>query len=67
MCLFALVNVAMISHPPIPVMELSDHIEHLKGNENLLFSQEYEVRHSLSVCHDAGMQLFRGSADFRVF
>ncbi|XP_038056355.1 receptor-type tyrosine-protein phosphatase S-like isoform X2 [Patiria miniata] len=33
---------AMMSHPPIPVMELSDHIEHLKSNENLLFSQEYE-------------------------
>ncbi|XP_071800264.1 receptor-type tyrosine-protein phosphatase F-like isoform X1 [Asterias amurensis] len=33
---------AMMSHPPIPVMELSDHIERLKSNENLLFSQEYE-------------------------
>ncbi|TRY94561.1 hypothetical protein DNTS_024378 [Danionella cerebrum] len=32
----------MASHPPIPVMELADHIERLKANENLKFSQEYE-------------------------
>uniref|UniRef100_A0A8C2PRZ4 Receptor-type tyrosine-protein phosphatase S n=1 Tax=Cyprinus carpio TaxID=7962 RepID=A0A8C2PRZ4_CYPCA len=29
-------------HPPIPVMELADHIERLKANDNLKFSQEYE-------------------------
>ncbi|XP_071850013.1 receptor-type tyrosine-protein phosphatase delta-like isoform X2 [Apostichopus japonicus] len=33
---------AMMSHPPIPITELSDHIERLKGNDNFLFSQEYE-------------------------
>lgn len=33
---------AMMSHPPIPITELSDHIERLKANDNLLFSQEYE-------------------------
>uniref|UniRef100_A0A672MVY5 Receptor-type tyrosine-protein phosphatase S n=1 Tax=Sinocyclocheilus grahami TaxID=75366 RepID=A0A672MVY5_SINGR len=33
----------MASHPPIPVMELADHIERLKANDNLKFSQEYEV------------------------
>ncbi|XP_076263869.1 tyrosine-protein phosphatase Lar isoform X2 [Rhynchophorus ferrugineus] len=33
---------AMISHPPIPVSELSNHIERLKANDNLKFSQEYE-------------------------
>ncbi|GFU37481.1 tyrosine-protein phosphatase Lar [Nephila pilipes] len=33
---------AMISHPPIPVSELANHIERLKANDNILFSQEYE-------------------------
>ncbi|XP_026017689.1 receptor-type tyrosine-protein phosphatase delta isoform X30 [Astatotilapia calliptera] len=32
----------MASHPPIPVMELADHLERLKANDNLKFSQEYE-------------------------
>lgn len=51
----------MASHPPIPVTELADHLERLKANDNLKFSQEYEVsviRHSwksplakhLSIC-----------------
>lgn len=34
----------MASHPPIPISELADHIERLKANANLKFSQEYEVR-----------------------
>ncbi|XP_039868320.1 receptor-type tyrosine-protein phosphatase S-like isoform X19 [Simochromis diagramma] len=33
---------SMASHPPIPVMELADHLERLKANDNLKFSQEYE-------------------------
>ena len=33
----------MISHPPIPTSELSNHIDRLKANDNLKFSQEYEV------------------------
>ncbi|XP_057663136.1 tyrosine-protein phosphatase Lar isoform X3 [Diorhabda carinulata] len=33
---------AMISHPPIPISELAVHIEKLKANDNLKFSQEYE-------------------------
>lgn len=33
----------MISHPPIPVTELANHIERLKASDNLKFSQEYEV------------------------
>ncbi|XP_031768758.1 tyrosine-protein phosphatase Lar isoform X4 [Galleria mellonella] len=33
---------AMISHPPIPISELAEHIERLKANDNLKFSQEYE-------------------------
>ncbi|KAM9717787.1 receptor-type tyrosine-protein phosphatase delta isoform 16-T16 [Menidia menidia] len=33
---------SMASHPPIPVMDFSDHLERLKANDNLKFSQEYE-------------------------
>ncbi|XP_061378119.1 tyrosine-protein phosphatase Lar isoform X4 [Danaus plexippus] len=33
---------AMISHPPIPISELAEHIDRLKTNDNLKFSQEYE-------------------------
>lgn len=33
----------MASHPPVPISELADHIERLKANDNLKFSQEYEV------------------------
>ncbi|XP_033112587.1 tyrosine-protein phosphatase Lar-like isoform X3 [Anneissia japonica] len=32
----------MMSHPPIPIGDLAEHIEVLKLNENLKFSQEYE-------------------------
>ncbi|XP_030018454.1 receptor-type tyrosine-protein phosphatase delta isoform X26 [Sphaeramia orbicularis] len=32
----------MANHPPIPVMDLADHLERLKANDNLKFSQEYE-------------------------
>ncbi|XP_017767250.1 PREDICTED: tyrosine-protein phosphatase Lar isoform X5 [Eufriesea mexicana] len=32
----------MASHPPIPISELGNHIERLKTNDNLKFSQEYE-------------------------
>jgi receptor-type tyrosine-protein phosphatase F len=33
---------AMMSHPQIPVTELSNHIDRLRENENELFSAEYE-------------------------
>ncbi|XP_019898971.1 receptor-type tyrosine-protein phosphatase delta isoform X26 [Esox lucius] len=33
---------SMASHPPIPVLDLADHLERLKANDNLKFSQEYE-------------------------
>ncbi|XP_075307612.1 receptor-type tyrosine-protein phosphatase delta isoform X12 [Odontesthes bonariensis] len=33
---------SMASHPPIPVMDFADHLERLKANDNLKFSQEYE-------------------------
>ncbi|XP_034065268.1 receptor-type tyrosine-protein phosphatase F isoform X13 [Gymnodraco acuticeps] len=32
----------MREHPPIPVTDLADHIERLKANDGLRFSQEYE-------------------------
>ena len=32
----------MISHPPIPIHMLQEHIDNLKNNDNLKFSQEYE-------------------------
>ncbi|KAG7272778.1 hypothetical protein CRUP_036838 [Coryphaenoides rupestris] len=32
----------MASHPPVAISELADHIERLKANDNLKFSQEYE-------------------------
>ncbi|KAM8839374.1 receptor-type tyrosine-protein phosphatase S isoform 6-T6 [Synchiropus picturatus] len=32
----------MMSHPPIPVNELAEHIELMKANDNLRLSQEYE-------------------------
>nr|XP_020476570.1 receptor-type tyrosine-protein phosphatase F isoform X1 [Monopterus albus]XP_020476571.1 receptor-type tyrosine-protein phosphatase F isoform X1 [Monopterus albus] len=32
----------MREHPPIAVCDLADHIERLKANDNLRFSQEYE-------------------------
>lgn len=38
----------MASHPPIPILELADHIERLKANDNLKFSQEYEVIYFLT-------------------
>lgn len=37
----------MASHPPIPIMDLADHQERLKANDNLKFSQEYEVSHNI--------------------
>ena len=39
MCLYWL---GMISHPPIPVTELEEHINMLRANEGARFSQEYE-------------------------
>lgn len=33
---------AMLNHPAIPVRDLSEHIERLKSNSALRFSQEYE-------------------------
>lgn len=33
----------MREHPPIAVCDLAEHIERLKANDGLCFSQEYEV------------------------
>ncbi|KAK1792769.1 hypothetical protein P4O66_012693, partial [Electrophorus voltai] len=35
-------SAGMATHPPIPIMDLADHLERLKANDNLKFSQEYE-------------------------
>ena len=40
---------AMISHPPIAVNSLEDHVARLKANDNLKFSQEYEVRKLITI------------------
>ena len=40
-------HAGMMSHPPIPISELAEHIELLKANDNLRLSQEYEVRNYL--------------------
>lgn len=40
-------HAGMMSHPPIPISELAEHIELLKANDNLRLSQEYEVRNNL--------------------
>jgi hypothetical protein len=34
---------AMMSHPPIHIADLEEHINNLKTSDNLKFSQEYEV------------------------
>lgn len=47
-CVSSSLSLGMASHPPIPILELADHIERLKANDNLKFSQEYEV----SLCVD---------------
>lgn len=64
----------MISHPPIPISELANHIERLKGNDNLKFSQEYEACNlipasnycRLSIIHFAD-QLQRFSSSAKAF
>lgn len=33
----------MREHPPVAICDLADHIDRLKANDNLRFSQEYEV------------------------
>lgn len=33
----------MLSHPPIPILDMAEHTERLKANDSLKLSQEYEV------------------------
>lgn len=33
----------MLSHPPIPITDMAEHMERLKANDSLKLSQEYEV------------------------
>ena len=42
-CVCVCVSSGMRDHPPITVCELADDIDKLKANENLRFSQQYEV------------------------
>lgn len=37
---------AMVAHPPVPMSQLAQHIESLRSDDNLRFSQEYEARNS---------------------
>ncbi|MED6274143.1 hypothetical protein CHARACLAT_013486 [Characodon lateralis] len=41
----------MREHPPIPVIDLADHIERLKANDGLRFSQEYEFLNRYPSLH----------------
>lgn len=47
----------MREHPPIPVVDLADHIERLKANDGLRFSQEYEVRVSAASATRPSFQI----------
>lgn len=51
----------MREHPPIPVVDLADHIERLKANDGLRFSQEYEVRVSTAPATQPSSRLPDGS------
>ena len=33
----------MMSHPPVHITQLAEHVDTLKANDNTKFSQEYEV------------------------
>lgn len=48
----------MMSHPPIPIHELAEHIELLKANDNLRLSQEYEVNISYGLVMREQVTLF---------
>ena len=39
---FEIFFLGMMSHPPIPIMDLAAHIDDLKVDDNLKFSSEYE-------------------------
>ena len=44
-CVIVCVNrapAAMVSHPPVPISELAEHIERLKANSGARYSAEYE-------------------------
>lgn len=43
----------MREHPPVAVCDLPDHIERLKANDGLHFSQEYEVTLHTYLCRRA--------------
>lgn len=55
----------MASHPPVPISELADHIERLKANDNLKFSQEYEVGVLIICPGKLGVEPHTSSSAFR--
>lgn len=40
----------MLSHPPIPIADMAEHMERLKANDSLKLSQEYEVSELRPPC-----------------
>lgn len=48
----------MASHPPIPIMDLADHLERLKANDNLKFSQEYEVNNKSDLLTNVILRVY---------
>lgn len=42
---------AMMSHPPIHIIDLAAHIDALKTSDNVKFSQEYEVSLITRYCN----------------
>lgn len=53
----------MREHPPIPVIDLADHIERLKANDGLRFSQEYEVSGTLKQHRSTPFFFFLNNVD----
>jgi netrin-G3 ligand len=57
----------MISHPPIPISELANHIERLKANDNLKFSQEYEACKSIPAFNYSRLSVIHFADQLRCF
>lgn len=51
-------TVGMREHPPVAICDLADHMETLKANDNLRFSQEYEVTLLLKAMHTFFFRFF---------
>jgi len=49
---------AMVAHPPVPMSQLAQHIENLRSDDNLRFSQEYEASTTVSPSIYHFLELF---------